>query len=143
MADLKLPSKKEIIGCLLSAETIEFKGGDIVVISIQDIDDDMITMSCSPNYWKKLGKLFPVDSIVKATYEVRIADKTGYKDETGEMVAHTADGNSLAGINRFSMMSYQRMLDAKDMENGVAVISSVEPDRVVAVANYLSAFVRK
>ena len=53
------------------------------------------------------------------------------------------DGNNLSGINRFSTLAYQRLLDAKDMESGVAVISSVEPDRVNAVASYLSAFVRK
>jgi hypothetical protein len=59
------------------------------------------------------------------------------------LVAHTSDGNNLVGINRFSAMAFQRLLDSKDMESGVAVISSVEPDRVNAVASYLSAFVRK
>ena len=141
---LKLASKKEIVGILLSAETIETKSGDLVLISVQNIDDDIVTVTSSTNYWKKVGKLFPADTIVKISYEQRVKDVTGYATENSEeLTAHTADGNNLSGINRFSTLAYQRLLDAKDMENGVAVISSVEPDRVNAVASYLSAFVRK
>jgi hypothetical protein len=144
MATLKLASKKEIVGILLSAETIETKSGDLVLISVQDIDDEILTFTASTNYWKKIGKLFPVDTIVKLSYEQRIKDVTGYATEgSDELTAHTSDGNNLAGINRFSALAFQRMLDSKDMESGVAVISSVEPDRVNAVASYLSAFVRK
>jgi hypothetical protein len=144
MATLKAPSKKDIVGILLSAETIESKSGDVVLISVQDIDDEITTLTASPNYWKKVGKLFPADTIVKLSYEQRLKDITGYVPEGAtEMVAHTSDGNNLSGINRFSTTAFQRMLDSKDMEQGVAVISSVEPDRVNAVASYLSAFVRK
>ena len=141
---LKLASKKDIVGILLSAETIETKSGDLVLISVQNIDDDIVTVTSSTNYWKKVGKLFPADTIVKISYEQRVKDVTGYATESSEeLTAHTADGNNLSGINRFSTLAYQRLLDAKDMESGVAVISSVEPDRVNAVASYLSAFVRK
>ena len=141
---LKLASKKEIVGILLSAETIETKSGDLVLISVQNIDDDIVTVTSSANYWKKVGKLFPADTIVKISYEQRVKDVTGYATEgSEELIAHTSDGNNLSGINRFSTLAYQRLLDAKDMETGVAVISSVEPDRVTAVASYLSAFVRK
>jgi len=144
MATLKAPSKKDVIGVLLSAETIESKSGDLVLISVQDIDDEITTLTASPNYWKKIGKLFPVDTIVKLSYEQRIKDVTGYIPEGAtEMVAHTSDGNNLSGINRFSTLAFQRMLDNKDMEQGVATLSSVEADRVNAVASYLSAFVRR
>ena len=142
MADLKAPAKKDLVGILLSAEEVSTKSGDIVVINIQDVEDEIITMSCSPNYWKKIGKLFPVDSVVKASYEVRIKDITGYEKDAA-MVAHTSDGNSLIGINRFSSLAFQRMLDKQDMTEGVAIISSVEADRVSAVSQYLAAFVRK
>lgn len=142
MADLKLPAKKELVGILLSAETIETKSGEIVLVSIQDTDDEIVTVSTSPNYWKKVGKLFPVESCIKASYEVRLKDITGY-DDNGTMKAHTSDGSNLVGITRFSSIAYQRMLDKKDIEEGVAIISSVEADRVGAVASYLSAFVRK
>ena len=141
---LKLASKKDIVGILLSAETIETRSGDLVLISVQNIDDEIVTVTSSTNYWKKVGKLFPSDTIVKISYEQRVKDVTGYVTEgSEELTAHTSDGNNLSGINRFSTLAYQRLLDAKDMESGVAVISSVEPDRVNAVASYLSAFVRK
>ena len=143
MADLKLPSKRDIIGVLLSAEEVKTKTSDIILVSIQDIDDEVITISTSPAYWKKIGKLFPVDSIIKASYEVRMKDITGYTDDKGVMTAHTSDGNNLVGINRFSSLSFQRMLDSKDKDSDIAVISSVEPDRVQAVATYLSAYVRR
>lgn len=141
---LKAPSKKDIVGILLSAETIETKKGVLVLISVQDVDDEVITLSTSPNYWKKVGKLFPADSVVKVSYEQRIEGTTGYSVEGSEtLTAHTSSGNNLIGINRFSSMAFQRLLDQKDMEQGVATISAVEPDRVNAVATYLSAFVRK
>jgi len=57
--------------------------------------------------------------------------------------AHTFDGANLTGITRFSAMEFQRMLDKRDQTEGVAIISSVEIDRVSAVATYLAAFVRK
>lgn len=142
MADLKTPTKEELVGILLSAETIETKVGEIVLVSIQDTDDEIVTVLTSPNYWKKVGKLFPVESCIKASYEVRLKDVTGY-DDNGTMKAHTSDGSNLVGITRFSSIAYQRMLDKKDIEEGVAIISSVEADRVGAVASYLSAFVRK
>ena len=141
---LKIASKSEIVGILLSAETIESAKGALVLISVQDIDDNIQTVTASPNYWKKVGKLFPVDTICKLSYETRKAGTTGYAVEgEEELVAHTSDGNNLVGINRFSSLSFQRMLDAKDMDNGIAVISSVEADRVDAVQRYLSSFVRK
>jgi len=141
---LKAPQKKELVGILLSAEVVETKAGDIVLISIQDIDDEIVTVSTSPNYWKKVGKLFPVDTICKLSYEQRIKDTTGYIPEgKTEMVAHVSDGNNLVGINRFSAMSFQRMLDNKDKDADISTISTVEVDRVQAVATYLAAYVRK
>ena len=138
MADLKTPVKKDIIGVLNSAEEVS----DIILLSIQTVEDDIVTISTSPNYWKKLGKLFPIDSIVKASYEVRKKDETGYEKD-GSMVAHTSDGNSLSGINRFSSISFQRMLDEKTKTDDIAIITAVESDRVNAVANYLSSYVKR
>lgn len=140
---IKEPQKRDLIGILLSAEEIESKGTSLILVSIQDIDDEVVTLSTSPGYWKKVGKLFPPDSIVKVSYESRVANKTGYKDANGQMVAHTSDGNNLVGITRFSSISYQRMLDEQSKSSDIAVISSVEADRVNAVATYLSAYVKR
>jgi hypothetical protein len=138
----KTPLTKELIGILLSAELVESKGREVILLSIQDSEDEVTIMSTSPGYWKKVGKLFPVDSCVKTSYEVRIADTTGYMD--GEVAKkHIASGNNLTAISRFSQLSYQRMLDKLDMAEGVAVLSSVEDGKVNAVATYLAAFVRK
>ena len=138
----KTPLTKELIGTLLSAELVESKGREVILLSIQDSEDEVTVMSTSPGYWKKVGKLFPVDSCVKTSYEVRIADVTGYME--GEVAKkHIASGNNLASISRFSALSFQRMLDKMDMAEGVGILSSVEADRVGAVASYLSAFVRK
>lgn len=140
---IKEPSKKDLVGILLSAEEIESKGTSLVLVSIQDIDDEVVTLSTSPGYWKKVGKLFPPDSIVKVNYESRVAGKTGYKDASGNMVAHTSDGNNLVGITRFSSIAFQRMMDEQSKSSDIAVISSVEVDRVSAVAQYLSAYVKR
>lgn len=136
LASLKACAKKEVVGILLSSETITSKSGDIVVISIQDADDEISTMSCSPNYWKKIGKLFPVDSTVKASYEVRIKDKTFY-EANGTRVAHTSDGNSLVGINRFSSAAFERMMLKNTVSEAVAQLQAVELERVDAISNFL------
>jgi hypothetical protein len=138
----KTPLTKELVGILLSAELVESKGREVVLLSIQDSEDEVTVMSTSPGYWKKVGKLFPIDACVKTSYEVRIADVTGYMDG-GIAKKHIASGNNLTAISRFSSLSFQRMLDKMDMEEGVNILSSVEADRVGAVATYLSAFVRK
>ena len=140
---IKEPQKRDLVGILLSAEEIESKGTSLILVSIQDIDDEVVTLSTSPGYWKKVGKLFPPDSIVKISYEARVAGKTGYKDASGNMIPHTSDGNNLVGITRFSSISYQRMLDDQSKSIDIAVISSVESDRVNAVAQYLSAYVKR
>lgn len=139
---IKEPQKKDLVGILLSAEEIESKGTSLVLVSIQDIDDNVVTLSTSPAYWKKVGKLFPPDSIVKTSYESRVAGITGYKDASG-MVAHSSNGNNLTGITRFSSISFQRMMDEQSKSSDIAVISSVEADRVNAVATYLSAYVKR
>ena len=140
---IKEPQKKDLVGILLSAEEIESKGTSLVLVSIQDIDDNVITLSTSPAYWKKVGKLFPPDSIVKTSYESRVAGKTGYKDASGNMVAHSSDGNNLTGITRFSSISFQRMMDEQSKSSDIAVISAAEVDRVGAIATYLSAYVKR
>lgn len=140
---MKLPSKKEVIGILLSAEEVEFAGGSVILLSIQDSEDNIVNLSTSPGYWKKVGKLFAVDTCVKVSYEQRVKNVTGYVDAQGNEHLHTSDGLNLVGITRFSATSFQRMLDQKDIESGVGILSAVEADRVSAVATYLSAFVRK
>ena len=146
MADLKTPAKKKLVGILLSAETISSKGAEIVLISIQDTEDNIETLSTSPNYWKKVDKLFPVESCIKVSYESRKKGITGYAKDSAkpeELTAHESDGNNLVGITRFSTLAFQRMLDKQDQTEGVAILSSVELERVGAVASYLSSFVRK
>jgi hypothetical protein len=141
---LKAPSTKEITGVLVSVDTIETQKGDIVLLSIQDAQDEIFKVSTSPNYWKKVGKLFATDAVVKASFEVRIENVTGYPSETtGELVPHQSSGNNLSGITRFSALSFQRMLDNLTKDADIATISTVEPERVSAVASYLSAYVKR
>lgn len=135
-----LPAKEEFVGELLSVSELEDQ--KIMLLSVQGANDDIITLSTSTNYWKKIGKLFPEGSIVKASYEQRIANKTGY-DDNGTLVAHTANGNSLVGINRFSVSAWQRQLDTVTKDADLGTLSAVEIERVSAVATYLSAYVRK
>ena len=140
---IKPPNKKEVIGTLLSSDEIDSKGTSIVLLSVQDSEDEIFTISTSPGYWKKVGKLFNPDSCVKVTFEQRIADVTGYVDAQGAEQLHIASGNNLTGISRFSSIAFQRMLDKMDMAEGVALLSTVEDGKVSAMASYLSAFVRK
>ena len=140
---LRLPATKEVIGELLSAETIESKSGDLVLISIQSADDEVITISAGTAYWKKIGRPFVEGSIVKFSYEQRLKAITAYKNDAGELVGHTADGNNLSGATKFSGMAYQRMLDSVSKETDIATLESVEVERVGAIANYLGAYVSK
>lgn len=140
MAELKAPAKKDIIGILLSSETIETKAGEIVLISIQDADDEVITVSTSPAYWKKIGKLFPVDSTIKASYEVRKKGLSGYAKDSAkpdELTAHESDGNNLVGMNRFSSASFERMMLKNTVTDAVAQLQAVELERVDAISNFL------
>lgn len=141
---MKSPARKELIGILTSVDELD---NGMVLITVQDINDDMHTVGTSSAYWKKVGKFFTIDNTVKITWEIRIKDTTEYEstDAAGNKIIskHTSDGTNLVGINRFSSVAYQRMYDAKDMESGVAIIAAQEPDRVQAVATYLAAFVRK
>ncbi len=140
MATLKLPAKKEMIGILLSADSIEVKGSEIVLISIQDADDEIITISTSPAYWKKVGKLFPVDSTIKVSYENRIKDVTGYAKDSAkptELTKHESDGNNLVGITRFSTSAFERMMLKNTVNEAVAQLQAVEVERVDAISNFL------
>jgi len=136
----KNPAKVEFVGELLSASQLD--STEIVLLTLQSADDDTLTVSTSTNYWKKLGKLFPEGSICKISYEKRIANVTTYENTSKELVHHTADGNSLIGINRFSTSAWDRMIANHTKENDLAVISAVEVDRVSAVAQYLAAYVK-
>ena len=146
MATLKLPTTKEIIGVLLSADVVETKNTEIVLLNIQDVDDKIVTISTSPKCWNKVGKLFPEDTIVQVKYEARVKDVTGYAADSTKpdvLTAHTSDGSNLSSITRFSSTAFQRMVDKKDQVEGTSIISSVELERANAVATYLAAFVRK
>jgi hypothetical protein len=142
-AKLRLPSKKEVIGELLSCEIVETKSSTIILLSIQNKDDEVVTVSTSPEYWKKVGKSFIEGVIVKANYEARLAGATGYEDKDGKMIAHTSDGSNLIGISRFSATAYQRMLDSLNKETDIAKLEAVEVERVSAVSAYLSAYVKR
>jgi len=140
---LKLPSVKEVVGELLSIENIESNGTEIVLLSIQDTEDEIIKTSTSPAYWKKVGRSFVEGSVVKFSYEARLAGVTGYLNASKEMVAHTANGNNLTNASKFSPIAYQRMLDNKAKEGDIATLEAVEVERVSAIANYLGAYVSK
>lgn len=134
------PKTETFIGELLSAEPIT---EGVVLLTLQGLEDDTLSVSTSSNYWKKLGKLFPEGSIVKCSYEKRVGNKTTYTDSQGNVNFHKSDGNNLVGINRFSQSAWERNLQEKQKEGDLAVISAVEADRVAAVAQYLSSYIRK
>lgn len=134
------PKAESFTGELLSAESIS---EGVVLLTLQGLDDETLTVSTSVGYWKKLGKLFPEGSIVKCSFEKRVGGKTTYTDSQGNTALHKSDGNNLLGINRFSTSAWERNLQEKQKEGDLAVISAVEADRVAAVAQYLSSYVRK
>jgi hypothetical protein len=140
----KTPTERSVVGVITAIDHIQSDKGDVVLISIQDAEDNITTIGCGTAYWAKVGKLFALDTIAQATYEVRVAGVTGYvpKGKT-EMVAHTSDSTNLTKINRFSAMSFQRKLNEMTKDADIAVIGSVEPERVNAVASYLAAYVGK
>lgn len=138
---LKTPITKEIVGTLVSIDTLD---SGIVLLNVQNVEDEIQTIATSEAYWRKVGKLYQADAIVKASYEVRIEGVTGYTPEgSEEPVAHKSSGNNLSSISRFSSLSFQRMLDSQSKEADISVINAVEPERVNAVAQYLSSYVRK
>lgn len=134
------PKSETFVGELLSAEAIT---EGVVLLTLQGLEDETLTVSTSVGYWKKLGKLFPEGSIVKCSFEKRIGGKTTYTDSQGVVALHKSDGNNLLGINRYSTSAWERSLQNLTKDADLAVISAVEADRVSAVATYLAAYVRK
>ena len=138
---IKLPTEIDVVGELLSAEELKEQG--ITLLSVQNADDEVVTISTSSAYWKKVGRPFVEGSIVKFSYENRIAGKTGYKSPSGEIVAHTADGMSLVRATKFSQLAYMKMLDSRTKETDIATLEAVEVERVGAIASYLGSYVRR
>ena len=134
---LKLPQIREVTGILVSAEVVELQAGDFVLITVQDVANELITVSSSPAYWSRVGRTFQEDMCVQIKYEQRLAGKTGYEDATGAMVAHTGDGNNLAGIKRFAKSAFDRMVLNGDSDDLIAKVMDVQIESQTAVATLL------
>ena len=140
---IKLPAVKEIIGELLSVSEVELPTGDIFLLSFQGADNSVTTVSSSPAYWNKVGKIFAEGNICKVGFEARIKGQTGYKDANNVMVPHTGTGNNLSGITKFSATAFSRMLDSLTKDADITTLSTVEVERVGAIAVYLGAYASK
>lgn len=141
---LKTPQTKDITGILNAIDTVDYNGTTFISLTVQDADDEIFTITCNPNYWKKVGKLYAVDNCVKVSAEQRIEGVTGYLPEGAtEMLPHKSTSLQLERISRFSTISFQNNLAKKQISEGVEYISAVEVERASAVATFLSAFAKK
>jgi len=138
---LKKPTVTNIVGILTCISEIVEE--NLTLLTIQDAEDNVVTIGTSTAYWKKAGKHFSEDRCVKATYEHRIAGVTGYipKGET-EMLAHEGNGLQLTNITAYSKDSFERTVKNLSKDADIQTITSVETDRASSVAAYLAAYVK-
>lgn len=140
----KLPKHQEVIGEVVSIDDLELQDGSmLILLTIQSSEDELFTISTSPNYWRKVGKFLGVDSIVHATFEVRIAEVTGYKHDSGQWVFHNGTGNNLTKIKRYSTSSWSRMLAKADIQDLKGEITSVDAEYAMAVGTMLQGYFTK
>ena len=134
--ELKTPIQKDIIGVLTGIDTLETAtGSTLVLLSIQDSEDNVHTVTSSENYWKKVGRSYQLDKPVKMTVEVRIKDVTGY-DSNGTMKAHGSSGMNLDRIAPMSQASWDRVFRNMERQEESTMIQSADPAVALALATY-------
>ena len=133
MADItaNAPKTEKLLGEITQIAKIEDL--KLVLVSIQSADDKIVTLSTGEAYWTKVGKFFKEGSIVQATIENRIKDKTTYEKD-GKNVFHTSTGTNLTGIVAYSAAAYQRAIFNARLENAEGSLNSVELERAGAFA---------
>lgn len=130
------PKTLKITGELLAVS--ELDGQEITLLSIQDKDDEVHTVSTSTKYWKKVGRAYNPGAILQVQYEQRIAGKTTYKTEDGEVVLHKNSGNSVVGVTPYSAFAWKKEQSLRQRADDLQYLDSQEPEKALAVATYLN-----
>ena len=133
----QLPKTKKITGELLAVS--ELDGQEITLLSIQDANEEVITVSTSSKYWKKAGKPYSCGSILQVQYEERIAGKTTYTDDAGTVILHKSGGNSLTSVNPYSTFAWNKAITDQKRSDDLAILMQQDPSTMNAIGAYLAA----
>ena len=132
----QLPKVKKITGELLAVS--ELDGQEITLLSIQTMDEEVITISTSSKYWRKAGKPYSCGSILQVQYEERIGNKTTY-DDNGEVKLHKNSGNALSAVNPYSTFAWNKALTEQKRNEDLAILMQQDPATMGAIGSYLAA----
>ena len=133
---MSAPKNSTVTGELLSIAELESAG--VTLVYIQDVDDDVVVVSTSTAYWKKVGKFFNPGSILKMEYEKRIAGETTYQDKAGAEVKHTSSGLNLTSVTPYSVSAWNKAKAAEKQASDMVQITAQDPSLVNAVSSYLA-----
>lgn len=132
---LNAPKIRKFKGELVQISPLD--SNEITLITVQEVDGSQVTVSTSNKYWKAVGKLFNVGSIIAGEYEERVKDSTEY-ESNGTVSKHTSSGNNLAKVSAYSQSAWMRECMGVTRESDLLIINSVELERQNAIANYLA-----
>jgi hypothetical protein len=125
------PKVRKIVGEIVSVSQLDDK--DIVLVSIQNEDNEVVTVSTSVAYWKKVGKFFQAGSIIITDVEIRVKDTTEYEKD-GAVHKHTSDGMNIVRVTAFSPTAWKTMMMKKQISEMETGLNNIEIERVGALA---------
>lgn len=131
---MNAPKVRKFTGEIVSISPLD--NVDVTLITLQDADNDLFTVSTSNKYWKAVGKFFQPGSIVAVEAEERIKDTTEYTDAAGEIKKHTSDGLNLTKISAYSASAWARSLKQQTIREMEQALNSVDLERANAFATF-------
>ena len=128
------PKIKKITGEMVNISQLD--SVEVTLITLQDADNDLHTVSTSNKYWKAVGRFFQIGSIVAVEAEERVKDVTEYTDANGNVKKHTSDGLNLTKISAYSSNAWGRSLKQQTIREMEQALLSVELERAPAFAAF-------
>lgn len=134
---MSAPKVRKIVGEIVSISPLD--STEITLVSIQDSDNNLHTVSTSNKYWKAVGRFFQVGSIVAIEAEVRVKDTTEYTDAAGATQKHTSDGMNIAKVTAYSQSAWKSALTKKTIAEMETALNTVDVERANAFATFYGA----
>lgn len=128
------PKIKKFTGEIVSISPLD--NVDVTLVTLQDADNDLFTVSTSNKYWKAVGRFFQPGSIVAIEAEERIKDTTEYAGADGEVKKHTSDGLNLTKITAYSASAWARSLKQQTIKEMEQALNAVDLERANAFTTF-------
>lgn len=137
------PATKTAVVRIIAIEPMEVNGKSFNALTAITATGDEFSATLSNNMLEWNKSKLTVDGVAKIEYEVRIAEKTGYLNEAGELKFHTSSGNDVRKVAASSVTMFDReaakFVAEQDEEAFLSKLDSHGIEGMNAVANYRSA----